>query len=127
MQPDPASYACFNDFFSRKLKPGARVTAEPANDRIISSSADCRLTVFDSVEEAKELWIKGQKFDLAGLLGDEKLAEGVFTPGSDIVLFRLAPADYHRFHWPVGPAVLGPTKHLEGAYYTVNVSHFVNK
>ena len=122
LKPDPASYACFNEFFARKLKPDARPIAQPENDKVISSSADCRLTVFDSVEEAKEIWVKGQKFTIGSLIADEKLADNVFTPGSDIVIFRLAPADYHRFHWPVGPSIAGPTKSVEGEYFTVNVS-----
>ncbi|KDN53632.1 hypothetical protein K437DRAFT_252999 [Tilletiaria anomala UBC 951] len=120
LNPDPASYTCFNEFFYRKLKPGARPIANHENDRVISSAADCRMTVFSSVDEAKEIWVKGKKFTIGNLLDDQKLADEVFTPGSDVVIFRLAPADYHRWHSAVGPAVVGATKQLAGEYYTVN-------
>ncbi len=120
LQPDLTSYACFNEFFYRKLRPDARPIAEPSNTRVVSSSADCRLTVFESVAEAQQVWIKGQHFSIASLLDDKALAANVFPPGSDIVIFRLAPADFHRFHWPVGPAVVGPRKSIGGDYFTVN-------
>lgn len=53
-----ADYRCFNDFFYRKLRPGARPIDEPTNQSVISSAADCRLTVYTSVDKAKEFWIK---------------------------------------------------------------------
>lgn len=36
-----------------------------------------------------------------------------------VVIFRLAPQDYHRFHSPV-TGTIGPIQHIEGEYYTVN-------
>ena len=38
-------YACFNDFFSRGLAVGARPIAEPHDDGVVVSAADCRLMV----------------------------------------------------------------------------------
>lgn len=121
LQPDPSQYPNFNSFFFRKLKPGARPIAEPDNAAVISSCADCRLTVFSDVAEATKYWIKGDGFTLNRLLGDTNLADRSFPPGSSLAIFRLAPADYHRYHHPVGPAVCGPTKHIAGEYFTVNV------
>lgn len=122
LQPDPSQYPNFNSFFFRKLKPGVRPLAEPDNASIISSCADCRLTVFNDVAEATKFWIKGDGFTLNRLIGDTNLADRCFPPGSSLAIFRLAPADYHRYHHPVGPAVCGPTKHISGEYFTVNVS-----
>ncbi|CDR99843.1 hypothetical protein, partial [Sporisorium scitamineum] len=119
-QPDPSQYPNFNSFFYRKLRPGARPIAEPKNASVVSSCADCRLTVFSDVAEATKYWIKGNGFTLNRLVGDTNLADRCFPPGSSIAIFRLAPADYHRFHHPVGPAVCGPTKHIAGEYFTVN-------
>ena len=42
LDPDPASYKCFNDFFVRRLKPSARPIAAPDNPDVIVSAADCR-------------------------------------------------------------------------------------
>ena len=122
LQPDPSQYPSFNSFFFRKLKPGARPIAEPENASIVSSCADCRLTVFSDVGESTRYWIKGDGFTLNRLIGDTNLADRCFPPGSSIAIFRLAPADYHRFHYPVGPALCGPTRHIAGEYFTVNVS-----
>lgn len=113
-QPNLKDYRTFNDFFSRRLKQGARPLAEPGDSRVISSAADCRLTVFPSVEDATKVWIKGHNFTLARLLDDAHVASASFPPGSSLAIFRLAPADYHRFHSPVGPSVSGPTKHVKG-------------
>ncbi|PWN50204.1 hypothetical protein IE53DRAFT_330720 [Violaceomyces palustris] len=119
-QPDPARYPSFNSFFFRKLRPGARPISEPANDRVVSSCADCRITVFENVDQATKVWIKGKEFTIGRLLSDTNLADREFPPGSSLAIFRLAPADYHRYHHPVGPAVCGPTRHCDGEYYTVN-------
>ncbi|GAA5967625.1 hypothetical protein JCM21900_003229 [Sporobolomyces salmonicolor] len=117
LHPNVADYKTFNQFFSRALRPGARPLASPEDPKVVSSAADCRLTVFETVEAAKEFWIKGQNFTVANLLQDESLAN-TFENG-EIAVFRLAPADYHRYHSPVS-AVVGPTKEIAGTYYTVN-------
>lgn len=122
LRPDPSLYPSFNSFFFRKLKPGARPIAEPDNAAVVSSCADCRLTVFNDVAESTQYWIKGQGFTLNRLVGDTNLADRCFPPGSSLAILRLAPADYHRYHHPVGPVVCGPTKHVPGEYFTVNVS-----
>ena len=97
-------------FFFRKLKADARPVYLPNDPTIISSAADCRLTVFESVDAAKEFWIKvgdclllsrqiaenaliylqGQNFTIANLIEDQTLAAG-FADGA-VAIFRLAPA-----------------------------------
>ncbi|KAL9931758.1 hypothetical protein V8E36_009308 [Tilletia maclaganii] len=119
-EPDIGKYKCMNAFFYRSLKPGARPIAEPENPKVISSAADCRITVFSDVDDATKFWIKDRLFTLAHVLDDQSLADTTFPPGSSLAIFRLAPADYHRWHNPVGPAVVGPRKSLKGEYYTVN-------
>jgi len=116
-EPDPTKYKTFNEFFARELKENARPVAEPENDRVVSSPADCRLTVFPTVDLAKKYWIKGYGFTLAALLGSEQLASQ-FEDGS-IVIARLAPQDYHRWHSPVAGKVNSITD-IPGTYYTVN-------
>jgi phosphatidylserine decarboxylase len=58
LKPNLADYRTFNEFFYRALKAGARPVAEEGDAKVVSSAADCRLTVFESVEAAKTLWIK---------------------------------------------------------------------
>jgi len=93
----PDSYASFNEFFYRRLKPEARpVCDDPA---AVVFPADGRHLGFQRASDIEAVFVKGQRFDLAKLLGDADLA-GRFANGS-LVLSRLCPVDYHRFHFPV--------------------------
>ncbi|KAL6074010.1 Phosphatidylserine decarboxylase proenzyme 2 [Balamuthia mandrillaris] len=111
------NFETFNQFFYRKLKPGTRMIAFPDDPYVAVSPADCRATVFQSIDESTKIWIKGKHFSLSTLLKDENLVE-TFTGGS-IGIFRLAPQDYHRFHIPVDGRV-GRSWFVDGSYYTVN-------
>ena len=117
VEPNPEKYATFNEFFAREIKESARPIAEPDNDLVTSSPADCRLTAFPTVDLATKYWIKGFGFTVGKLLGDEQLVERF--DGGSIVIARLAPQDYHRWHAPVSGTVESITD-IPGAYYTVN-------
>jgi len=117
VKPDPSTYATFNEFFAREIKGSARPIDGPGNDFVSSSPADCRLTAFQTIDMATKYWIKGFGFTLSRLLGDEALAQ--HFDGGSIVIARLAPQDYHRWHAPVTGTVEG-IKDIPGAYYTVN-------
>lgn len=99
---DPVdSFASLNAFFYRHLKPEARPIAAAADARVAVQPADCRLTAFASVGDATRLWIKGSHFSVRSLLGcDDAVAER-YAEGGSVVVCRLAPDDYHRFHVPV--------------------------
>ena len=118
LEPDPEKYATFNAFFAREINPLARPIAEPENDAVTSSPADCRLTAFPTIDAATKYWIKGFGFTTRKLLGeDEALAKEL--DGGSIVIARLAPQDYHRWHAPVS-GVVESIQEIPGAYYTVN-------
>ena len=107
-------YHCFNDFFTRCLKPSARpVDADPG---VLVSPADGKLLAYSDLS-GQDFFVKGYRFDLPEFLGDSLLARQ-FAGGSMIVI-RLAPVDYHRFHFPVDGEVLYE-KTLRGTYYSVN-------
>lgn len=109
----------FNQFFYRELKPGARPCSAPDNPLTIVSPADCRSVVFNKVEEATKIWIKGREFSIKRLLGKQLQEDAKRYVNGALGIFRLAPQDYHRFHIPVDGVVGTPTK-IEGEYYTVN-------
>ncbi|CAG8574107.1 2992_t:CDS:10 [Ambispora leptoticha] len=111
------SFKNFNEFFYRKLKPDARTLDSPNDPRVIVSPADCRMMAFSRIDEATNIWIKGQNFSLERLLENQDAAEQFH--GGSLGIFRLAPQDYHRFHFPVD-GLLGEPLHIKGAYYTVN-------
>ena len=117
VQPDPTKYATFNEFFAREIKESARPVAEPGDEFVTSSPADCRLTAYQTIDLATEYWIKGEGFTISRLLTDPALAK-LFEGGS-IVIARLAPQDYHRWHSPISGTVES-IKDIPGAYYTVN-------
>ncbi|KAK2961444.1 Phosphatidylserine decarboxylase [Blattamonas nauphoetae] len=69
MEKPPEAFSNFDDFFSRRLLPAARPIAGRDDPTVIVSPADCRLVVFETVDQAKQLWIKGEQFTLGTLLG----------------------------------------------------------
>lgn len=113
-------FKTFNEFFFRKLKPSARPCAAPDRPEIVTSPADCRSVVFNTLDEAQSIWVKGREFTVARLLGNAYPQDVArYSGGGALGIFRLAPQDYHRFHIPVD-GVLGEPKLIEGEYYTVN-------
>jgi phosphatidylserine decarboxylase len=109
----------FNEFFYRQLKPEARPCSAPDNPKIIVSPADCRSVVFNRMDEATKIWVKGREFSIERLLGSAYPADAKRYVNGALGIFRLAPQDYHRFHIPVD-GVMGTPKLIEGEYYTVN-------
>jgi len=118
---DPDKYQCFNDFFTRAHKPGSRPLAEPENDSVTVSAADCRLVVFDTVKLTKAFWIKGRNFSITTLMGGDEIAEKKAQrwDGGSVAVFRLSPQDYHRYHSPVTGRVTW-VRHIPGNYYGVD-------
>ncbi|RDW82977.1 hypothetical protein BP5796_04468 [Coleophoma crateriformis] len=113
------SFKNFNQFFYRQLKPDARPCSAPDNPRIIVSPADCRSVVFNRIDVAKNIWVKGREFSIERLLGNAYPEDAKRYVNGALGIFRLAPQDYHRFHIPVD-GVMGTPKLIEGEYYTVN-------
>ncbi len=105
----------FNDFFSRRLKPEAR-PVDPDPDCVVFP-ADGRHLGFQDVSATDAFYAKGQRMDLANLLGDADLAAQY--AGGAMVISRLCPLDYHRFHYPA-EGVPGDTLLINGALYSVN-------
>ncbi len=111
----PLTYKSFNDFFHRALKPSARPIA--SGDGVAVLPADGRHLAFPNVDEAAGFYVKGVKFTLADLLGDAGLAEK-FAGGS-MLISRLCPVDYHRFHFSVA-GVPDEARLINGCLYSVN-------
>ena len=113
---DPVdTYATFNEFFYRRLKPEARpVDADPS---VAVFPADGRHLAIKNVDVADQFYIKGQSFDLAKFIGDADLAKE-FAGGS-IIISRLCPVDYHRYHFPVSGQA-GSVQSLDGSLRSVS-------
>jgi phosphatidylserine decarboxylase len=113
------SFKNFNEFFYRELKPDARPCSAPENNKIIVSPADCRSVVFNTMDQATKIWVKGRDYSMERLLGNAYPDDAKRYVNGALGIFRLAPQDYHRFHIPVD-GVMGTPKTIEGEYYTVN-------
>eukprot|EP00708_Paratrimastix_pyriformis_P002061 GAFH01000799.1.p1 GENE.GAFH01000799.1~~GAFH01000799.1.p1 ORF type:complete len:795 (-),score=259.69 GAFH01000799.1:512-2695(-) len=118
MLPNPESYACFNDFFARKLLPGARPIDTPDDPTQMCSPADCRLMVFENIPAAQQIWVKGDNFTVDTLCGRDPALTHLLANGS-FVISRLAPQDYHRIHFPVETEIRSE-QDIPGTYYTVS-------
>ncbi|CAI9781778.1 unnamed protein product [Fraxinus pennsylvanica] len=110
-------FKTFNAFFIRELKPGARPIACMERDDVAICAADSRLMAFKTSADCLRFWIKGRKFSVQGLLGTE-VCSSSFVDGT-LVIFRLAPQDYHRFHFPVS-GTIEKFVEIPGCLYTVN-------
>lgn len=114
-------FTSFNDFFYRELKDGARPI--DFSQDILTSPADGKILVFEDLEKEKEFYIKGDRFTLEEFFADKELAEkyrdGIF------MIVRLAPIDYHRFHFPTD-GVISQSRLVDGVYYSVS-THAIKK
>ncbi|QIF05436.1 archaetidylserine decarboxylase [Roseimicrobium sp. ORNL1] len=115
MAGEPEYYPTFNAFFARKLKPSARPIAEEPDT--IAFPADGRHFAIPDIEASDGIFVKGIPFDLRTLLQDDALAEK-FAKGS-MIISRLCPVDYHRFHFPCA-GVPGEAKLINGPLYSVS-------
>jgi phosphatidylserine decarboxylase len=109
----PGSFRSFNEFFFRKLKPSAR----PIDAAPVVFPADGRHLGFPDVSAIDSFFVKGQRFDLAGLLDDAALA-AKYAKGA-LVLSRLCPVDYHRFHFPAA-GTPSETRLINGPLFSVS-------
>ena len=108
------TYETINDFFYRRLKPGLRpVEQDPAR---LVSPADAKVFIFPQLE-GHSMPVKGKRYSLAALLADAELARR-FENGH-VAVFRLAPEDYHRFHFPADGEAGNPLK-IPGALDSVS-------
>jgi phosphatidylserine decarboxylase len=88
-----AAYPSLDAFFARKLKPETRpIDANPLH---LAAPAEGRALAFAALPQGR-LNVKGSTVDIADL-ADVPIG---FEPGACFVI-RLAPCDYHRFHFPV--------------------------
>lgn len=111
----PDAFRSFNDFFIRKLKPEARPIDQ--NPNTIAFPADGRHLGIQNIAKAAGFFVKGEKFSLANLLQNDALAQK-YAQGA-MIISRLCPTDYHRFHFPC-TGVPSEATCLNGFLYSVN-------
>lgn len=118
-EPDPNAYPTFNAFFTRALKPNARIA--DADPRALLMPADGHISQCGDIEalndrDGRIFQAKGQSFTVSELLGDEAAA-APFADGLFATVY-LSPRDYHRVHMPWA-GTLRETVHVPGRLFSV--------
>jgi len=107
-------FSSFNDFFTRKLIDKARPIDTAAN--VVASPADGKILAYQNISNT-DFIVKGFRFDVSSFLSDSNLASK-YEDGS-LIIIRLAPYDYHRFHFPISGKITSTIK-IKGDLYSVN-------
>ena len=115
-------YATFSEFFSRRLKEGARTLCSA--ERAIISPVDGAVSQAGVLQAGLCLQAKGISFPVEKLLANPTQAER-FVNGAYATLY-LAPRDYHRIHAPLAGAILG-CEYLPGEFWPVNRASVAHK
>src|SRR5438270_5198027 len=111
-------YPTFTEFFTRRLRPGARAIAP--GELLPVSPVDGTLGELGEIVEARLYQAKGKHYTLAELIGGPE-AEGdarQFAGGSFCTIY-LAPYNYHRIHAPLGGEITGYVN-MPGQLWPVN-------
>jgi phosphatidylserine decarboxylase len=110
-------FKSWNDFFTRKLKPGMRPIAEPANSKVIVSAADSEVySMQNNVKKTDWFWIKSQPYSLNDMLNNDPAVVDTFV-GGDVYQAFLSATKYHRWHSPVS-GTIRKAYIKQGSYYS---------
>lgn len=108
-------YRNFNEFFIRRFKPGKRTfTAE--SDQMAAFS-EARYYGYSSVHDDELIPVKGVYLKPKELIANTKWQD-IFHDGP-LLLARLCPVDYHRFHYPDDGMILDDYR-VSGLLHSVN-------
>ncbi len=114
LSPDPSDYASFNAWFTRALKPGARIF-DP-DPQAFLSPCDGKISETGYLHENRILQAKGKDYSVQDLLANDpvcsQLAGGYFST------IYLSPKDYHRIHMPMSGR-LQRMIHVPGRLFSV--------
>jgi len=115
-EPDPNAYRCFNEFFTRALRPGARPL--PADARALACPVDGVVSQIGRADGRTLVQAKGRRYDLTALLAGDPGLAARFAGGAFATLY-LSPRDYHRVHMPVRGR-LRRSERIAGRLFAVN-------
>lgn len=114
VDPDPASYKRFNEFFTRPLRAGAR----PLADADFVCPVDGAISQFGNIDRDQLFQAKGHHYTTTALVGGDSQLATQFEDGAFATLY-LSPRDYHRIHMPVDGRLLRML-HIPGELFSVN-------
>lgn len=106
-------YRCFNDFFTRRLKPGARPI--DTNPDTLISPCDGYLSAY-RISGDSEFAIKDSYYNVEDLVGGDEIASE-YLKGTCLVL-RLGVENYHRYCY-IDNGFKSRNYHIKGRYHPV--------
>lgn len=109
-----SDYRSVNDFFVRRLKPGARTW--PADPGLVSP-VDGIVGQVGRIEDGRLIQAKGLDYAAADLLGSAD--EAARFDGGQFITIYLSPRHYHRIHAPAG-GTIPSARYVPGALFPVN-------
>ena len=116
LQPDALSFASFNEFFTRALRPDARPLAD--STRKILCPVDGTVSELGAIEQDRLLQAKGHHYTVDDLLAGNTQWAARFA-GGEFATIYLAPYNYHRIHMPADGKLL-ETWYVPGRLFSVN-------
>ena len=111
---DLSNYLSFNDFFIRKFKDGIRNFVSEKN--IMPAFTEARYFGYESIHAEIKIPVKEEFLSAKSLIG--KKWSDTFEDGP-VLIARLCPVDYHRFHFPDDGSLLDSFR-VEGAFHSVS-------
>jgi phosphatidylserine decarboxylase len=114
LNSDHTSYATFNDFFTRPLKPGLR----PIADQAWVCPVDGALSQAGPIQTQQIFQAKGHSYSAQALLGGDANLGQRFENGHFATIY-LSPRDYHRLHMPCDGRLV-KVIYVPGDLYSVN-------
>lgn len=112
---DVDEFRSFNDFFKRRLRKEARSVDSAESHGICP--VDGRALAFENTDIEQVVQIKNEAFRLDKLMKGFVCADDY--EGGSYCIFRLRPADYHRFHFIDGGRIIKEKK-VRGRLYSVH-------
>ena len=112
---DVTQFKTFNEFFTRELKPDARLIAEGEN--ILTCPVDGTISQLGEISNGRIFQAKGHDYSALELLGGDSDLARPFENGQFCNIY-LSPRDYHRIHMPCD-GTLTHQIHVPGRLFSV--------
>ena len=115
LEPDPDAYLDFNSFFTRALRPDARLVVQEAGQ--ICCPDDGAISQLGDIQGTQIFQAKGHTYSLIELLGGSEERARPFVGGRFATTY-LSPGDYHRVHMPLSGQLMEMT-YIPGRLFSV--------
>lgn len=116
------SYKSFNEFFIRDFEANQRVFVSDENK--MPAFCEARYFGHEEINSDVKIPVKGKLLNAKDLLGGSKWSQ-TFA-GGPLLIARLCPVDYHRYHYPLSGETLESFQ-IKGQYHSVNPLALISK